>query len=89
MEDYSMANRTYRYFSGDVLYPFGYGLSYTSFKYRKLQCPQVTQTGDSLTVTVEVCNTGKRAGEEVVQLYLSHRAMAPEAPFANWSVFRK
>ena len=89
MEDYSMTNRTYRYFSGDVLYPFGYGLSYTSFKYRKLQCPQVTQTGDSLTVTVEVCNTGKRAGEEVVQLYLSHRAIAPEAPLCQLVRFQK
>lgn len=89
IEDYSMANRTYRYFDGDVLYPFGYGLSYTSFKYSKLQCPQEAQTDDSLTVTVEVRNTGKRAGEEVVQLYLSHRSIAPEAPLCQLVRFQK
>lgn len=79
-EDYSMQGRTYRYFEGDVLYPFGYGLSYTTFKYRNLKVPSEAQTGDSLRVSVEVANTGKMAGEEVVQLYLSHREMAEEAP---------
>lgn len=88
-EDYSMSNRTYRYFKGDVLYPFGYGLSYTSFKYSKLQCPQEMQIGDSLTVSVEVKNTGKRTGEDVVQLYLSHKAIAPEAPICQLVRFQK
>lgn len=89
IEDYSMANRTYRYFDGDVLYPFGYGLSYTSFKYNRLACPEEVQIGDTLTVKVEVGNTGKRAGEEVVQLYLSHRAMAQEAPLCQLVRFKK
>ena len=66
-EDYGMAGRTYRYFSGTPLYPFGHGLSYTKFKYGKLQ---VTHLGDAgLQVSVDVTNTGKRDGEEVVQIY--------------------
>jgi beta-glucosidase len=71
--DYSMANRTYRYFKGDVLYPFGHGLSYTSFRYSKprLSASSV-KAGNKLTVSVDVTNTGARDSDEVVQLYLSH-----------------
>ena len=71
-EDYSMANRTYRYFKGDVRYPFGYGLSYTTFGYAPLQNASTVKTGESIQVTTTVTNTGKRAGDEVVQLYVSH-----------------
>lgn len=71
-EDYSMSNRTYRYFQGEPRYPFGYGLSYTSFSYRNLTCESQVQTGNSLKVSVWVKNTGKRDGDEVVQLYVSH-----------------
>lgn len=88
-EDYSMAHRTYRYFEGDVLYPFGYGLSYSTFKYRKLESPSELQTGDNLTVKVEVTNNGKRAGEEVVQLYLSHRAISGVTPRCQLARFQK
>ena len=87
--DYSMKGRTYRYFDGDVLYPFGYGLSYTSFKYKKLEIPTQIQTGDSVRVQVSVTNTGKRTGEEVVQLYVSHKDIAPEAPNCQLVAFRK
>lgn len=71
-EDYSMANRTYRYFTGKPLYPFGYGLSYTKFSYGalKLSTAQV-KAGDSLGIDVEVKNSGKLAGDEVAQLYLT------------------
>lgn len=89
IEDYSMANRTYRYFTGDVLYPFGYGLSYTSFKNKIKECPDEVQIGDSVSVKVEVCNNGKRDGEEVVQLYLSHKAIAKEAPLCQLVAFQK
>jgi beta-glucosidase len=66
-EDYNMAGRTYRYFKGRPLYPFGHGLSYTTFAYANLR---VTPAANStLNVTVDVTNTGKRDGEEVVQLY--------------------
>ena len=71
-EDYSMANRTYRYFTGKPLYGFGYGLSYTTFAYGNLTLPtQPVQAGEPVTVAVDVKNTGQRAGEEVVQLYLT------------------
>ncbi len=71
-EDYSMANRTYRYFTGKPLYPFGHGLSYTTFRYAglKLSAPTV-KAGDTLGVDVGVTNTGKRAGDEVAQLYIA------------------
>jgi len=67
--DYHMTGRTYRYFAGEPLYPFGYGLSYTTFTYRNLRMPTQIDAGESLKVAVEVENSGKRAGEEVVQLY--------------------
>jgi beta-glucosidase len=66
-EDYAMAQRTYRYFGGEPLYPFGYGLSYTSFRYDN---PRVDAAGlssnHSVTVSVDVANTGAMAGDEVV-----------------------
>lgn len=71
-EDYSMAGRTYRYFKGDVRYPFGHGLSYTTFSYSPLTAPDSVTTGHDATVSVTVKNTGKREGDEVVQLYVSH-----------------
>ena len=70
-EDYGMANRTYRYFSGKPLYPFGYGLSYTKFAYSDLSLPsQSASAGQPVSAGVTVTNTGKVAGDEVVQLYL-------------------
>jgi beta-glucosidase len=70
-EDYGMANRTYRYFDGKPLYPFGYGLSYTTFSYGDLRVPtQATRVGEPVNADVTVTNTGKVAGDEVVQLYL-------------------
>lgn len=65
--DYSMRNRTYRYFTGKPLYAFGHGLSYTSFAYTNLRVTPAA--GGALTVTVEVANTGPREGDDVVQLY--------------------
>ncbi len=69
--DYSMARRTYRYFDGAPLYPFGFGLSYTSFAYSKLALSKPSlEAGEPLTVTADVTNTGARDGDEVVQVYL-------------------
>ena len=68
--DYSMKGRTYRYFTGEPLFPFGFGLSYTTFTYRNLSLPRQTATGSEVKVSVEVENSGKMAGEEVVQLYV-------------------
>jgi beta-glucosidase len=70
-EDYSMNGRTYRYFEGEPLWPFGYGLSYTTFSYSALSLPNSTiSAGDPLDASVTVTNSGKLAGDEVVQLYL-------------------
>ena len=74
---YSMKGRTYRYFEGRPLYPFGYGLSYTTFRYDTPVCTaKTTVTGESVKVVTRVRNTGSVAGDEVVQLYVSH----PDAP---------
>jgi beta-glucosidase len=72
-ESYDMAGRTYRFFAGTPLYPFGHGLSYTTFSYSNLRtsAERVLATG-SVTVRVDVTNTGTRAGDEVVQLYVQH-----------------
>jgi beta-glucosidase len=69
--DYSMKNRTYRYFTGKPLYDFGYGLSYTKFAYSHVKLSETTvHAGDTLTVEADVKNTGARAGDEVAELYL-------------------
>jgi beta-glucosidase len=79
-EDYDMANRTYRYFKGTPLYPFGHGLSYTRFAYSGLKLSAADlRAGGNLGVDVTVRNTGKLAGDEVAQLYLSFPA-APGMP---------
>ena len=70
-EDYSLKGRTYRYFKGTPLFPFGHGLSYTSFAYGDIKLSAATvKTGETLTLTIPVSNIGKRDGEEVVQVYL-------------------
>ena len=71
-EEYSMKNRTYRYFEGQPLYPFGYGLSYSKFEYTNLKLSASTlSAGDPLTVDADVKNASQRDGDEVVQLFLS------------------
>jgi len=77
-DDYSMKGRTYRYFEGEPLFPFGYGLSYTTFTYRNLQAPDEARAGSPVKVSVEVENSGKRAGDEVVQLYVKHPGVVRE-----------
>lgn len=72
MMDYDIRHgRTYMYFKGEPLYPFGYGLSYTTFKYDNLRVSSAVLK-DAETITVDVTNTGDRTGDEVVQLYVSH-----------------
>jgi beta-glucosidase len=76
-EDYSMKGRTYRYFTGKPLYPFGHGLSYTRFAYgAPVLTSKVVKAGATLGVTAQVRNAGALAGDEVVQLYLTF----PQAP---------
>ena len=70
-DDYRMEGRTYRYFKGEPLYPFGYGLSYTHFAYSDLRLDRSNvRSGDHIKIALKVKNTGERVGDEVVQLYL-------------------
>jgi beta-glucosidase len=79
--DYSMQGRTYRYFKGDPLYPFGFGLSFTRFEYTNLKFSVKTvNAGDPVKVSADVQNVGERAGEEVVQLYISDVAASVPVP---------
>ncbi|HTP68788.1 MAG TPA: glycoside hydrolase family 3 C-terminal domain-containing protein, partial [Dongiaceae bacterium] len=88
-EDYAMKGRTYRYFEGKPLFPFGYGLSYTSFSYRWLRLPKkAISAGDPLVAEVTVANTGKREGDEVVQLYLGFPNV-PGAPLRALRGFKR
>lgn len=75
--DYSMDGRTYRYFHGTPLYAFGYGLSYTTFSYTNARVDRASiAAGESATVSVDVQNTGAAAGDEVVELYVTHPGVA-------------
>jgi beta-glucosidase len=79
-EDYAMKNRTYRYFAGQPLYPFGYGLSYSKFEYSNLKLSATKlKAGDSLSVEADVKNVSQREGDEVAELYLSF-PKSPAAP---------
>ena len=68
--EYSMKNRTYRYYTGKPLWGFGYGLSYSTFSYGAVKAPQSIKAGEPVIATVEVKNTSNRAGDEVVEAYL-------------------
>jgi beta-glucosidase len=89
LSDYSMNNRTYRYFKGKPLFAFGYGLSYTTFKYDDLQIPATIQGSKPVTVSVKVTNTGKMDGEEVSQLYLSHLGLKVRTPIRALKGFER
>jgi beta-glucosidase len=86
--DYSMKGRTYRYFEGEPLWAFGYGLSYTTFGYDKLAVPATARAGQDVTVKVDVKNTGKQAGEEVVQVYVKGPSV-PGAPIKSLAAFQR
>ncbi len=83
-EAYSMQGRTYRYFKGEPLYPFGLGLSYTTFRYSNLKLsPESLKAGDKVQVNVEVENSGARAGDEVVQLYVTDVTASAPVPIRS------
>lgn len=87
--DYTMKGRTYRYFQGEPLFPFGYGLSYTKFAYGSLHMPAEAQAGADVKVSVEVQNAGKLAGEEVVQLYVKNVDGGETAPIRSLEGFQR
>ena len=88
-KNYDMAGRTYRYFAGKPLYPFGFGLSYTTFRYSKPRLAADSAGGRN--VTVQVANTGRRAGDEVVELYVSRpdRVAADGLPIRSLRGFKR
>ncbi|HEY6215010.1 MAG TPA: glycoside hydrolase family 3 C-terminal domain-containing protein [Pyrinomonadaceae bacterium] len=86
--DYSMQGRTYRYFKGEPLYPFGYGLSYTRFAYSNLRVNSV-KAREPVKATVDVTNTGEREGDEVVQLYLTDVAASVPVPIRTLVGFER
>jgi beta-glucosidase len=88
-DDYSMANRTYRYFKGDPLYPFGFGLSYTKFDYSHLKLSKTKiKKNEPVTAEVTVTNNGKMKSDEVVQLYLTHQS-GPGVPLYSLKGFKR
>jgi len=89
-DDYRMAQRTYRFFTGPVLYPFGFGLSYTTFAYDSLRAAHDTVgPADTVTVTATIANTGTRRGDEVVQLYVQHLGSGVPRPIKDLRAFRR
>jgi len=87
--DYSMANRTYRYMKDNILFPFGFGLSYTEFAYSNARVVDSLAKKGRVTVSANVANVGGRAGDEVVQLYISHTKPGVEAPLVELKGFRR
>lgn len=87
-EDYNMTGRTYRYFKGDPLFPFGYGLSYTTFQYGDMKLDETIKAGETAQVTIPVTNTGNRDGEEIVQLYLRKQGDS-EGPAKTLRAFKR
>ncbi|HEX9692115.1 MAG TPA: glycoside hydrolase family 3 C-terminal domain-containing protein [Gemmatimonadales bacterium] len=87
--NYDMAGRTYRYFDGDPLFPFGHGLSYTTFAYGHLDLPASVPAGEDVTLSVVVGNVGALAGEEVVQLYVTDVEASVPVPIRSLAGVRR
>ncbi|MDR1637733.1 MAG: glycoside hydrolase family 3 C-terminal domain-containing protein, partial [Treponema sp.] len=89
-EDYAMRGRTYRYMKEKPLYPFGFGLSYTSFRFDELRLSSgKIAPGDGVTATVRLSNTGDRDAEEVVQIYVSRDDAGEDEPAFSLRAFRR
>ncbi len=88
-ENYDMTGKTYRFFKQEPLYPFGYGLSYTSFSYSDLVLPQKSVSGSMVNVKATVTNTGRYEGDEVVQLYLTDEKATTPRPVHQLEGFQR
>jgi beta-glucosidase len=88
-ENYDMTGKTYRFFTKEPLYPFGYGLSYTTFAYSSLKLPEKAAAGEKVNVSVTVTNTGKTEGDEVVQLYLTDEKATTPRPVRQLEGFKR
>jgi beta-glucosidase len=87
--DYIMTTQTYRYFKGEPLYPFGYGLSYTTFGYENLKINDQYKTGETIQLSADVKNTGTVSGDEVVQLYVSAKNPDQKGPVRSLKGFKR
>jgi beta-glucosidase len=88
-ENYDMTGKTYRFFTKEPLYPFGYGLSYTSFIYSNLSIPEKSVAGNNIKVKIKVTNSGKIEGEEVVELYLTDEKASSPRPVRELEGFQR
>jgi beta-glucosidase len=88
-ENYDMTGKTYRFFTKEPLYPFGYGLSYTSFIYSNLSIPEKAVAGNNIKVRVTVTNSGKIAGEEVIELYVTDEKASSPRPIRELEGFQR
>jgi beta-glucosidase len=89
-DDYSMKNRTYRYFKGEALYPFGFGLSYTNFNFSNLKLSKTKiKENESINAEVTVTNNGNVASDDVVQLYLTHLSAGENIPLYSLKGFKR
>ncbi|MGM8361805.1 glycoside hydrolase family 3 C-terminal domain-containing protein [Flavobacterium sp. ARAG 55.4] len=88
-ENYDMKGRTYRYFNKKPLYPFGFGLSYTSFKYSNLQVPKMNNPEKDFKVSVDITNTGTYDGDEVAELYLKDEKASTPRPIWQLEGFER
>jgi beta-glucosidase len=86
---YNMDGKTYRYFRGEPLFPFGHGLSYTTFAYSNLKHPSSVHAGENISVSVDVKNSGGRSGEEVVQVYVTELEASAPVPIRSLQGFRR
>lgn len=88
-ENYDMTGKTYRFFRQDPLYPFGFGLSYTTFSYSNLSLPEKMEAGVKVPVKVTVTNTGKVEGDEVVELYVTDEKASTPRPIRQLEGFSR
>lgn len=89
-EDYNMQGRTYRYFNGEVIYPFGYGLSYSEFEYKNLQIsPKDIYSDDTIMISVDIKNLGAYSGEEVAQVYMGRNDLNYRVPRHELKAFKR
>jgi len=87
--DIIKTNQTYLYYQGTPLYPFGYGLSYSTFQYSNLTSSTSVNANGTVTVSVDVTNTSSRAGDEVVQLYTHQRTSRDKLPLTQLRTFQR